>query len=97
MGLTGATGPTGAQGTQGSPGATGPSGPTGAAGAVGAVAAAAEDGPMTLDAGGPGDRFDMLEETVQACLRMWEGEHGSDIPFSGKHVRIERPLNLPTV
>jgi alkanesulfonate monooxygenase SsuD/methylene tetrahydromethanopterin reductase-like flavin-dependent oxidoreductase (luciferase family) len=42
-----------------------------------------------------GDRFDLLEETVQACLRMWEGEHGTEGPFVGKHVRIERPLNLP--
>jgi alkanesulfonate monooxygenase SsuD/methylene tetrahydromethanopterin reductase-like flavin-dependent oxidoreductase (luciferase family) len=22
------------------------------------------------------ERFDLLEETVQACLRMWEGDHG---------------------
>jgi F420-dependent oxidoreductase-like protein len=42
-----------------------------------------------------GDRFDLLEETVQACLRMWEGDKGADEPFIGKHVRIERPLNLP--
>lgn len=41
------------------------------------------------------ERFDLLEETVQACLRMWEGEHGGDQPFVGAHVRIERPLNLP--
>jgi alkanesulfonate monooxygenase SsuD/methylene tetrahydromethanopterin reductase-like flavin-dependent oxidoreductase (luciferase family) len=26
---------------------------------------------------------------------MWEGEHGGEQPFIGKHVRIERPLNLP--
>jgi len=42
-----------------------------------------------------GERFDLLEETVQACLRMWEGDHGADEPFVGKHVRIERPLNMP--
>jgi F420-dependent oxidoreductase-like protein len=42
-----------------------------------------------------GDRFDLLEETVQACLRMWEGDKGADEPFIGKHVRIERPLNVP--
>lgn len=41
------------------------------------------------------DRFDLLDETVQACLRMWEGDHGDDQPFAGKHVRIERALNLP--
>jgi F420-dependent oxidoreductase-like protein len=42
-----------------------------------------------------GERFDLLEETVQACLRMWEGDRGADEPFVGKHVRIERPLNMP--
>ncbi|HEY2599488.1 MAG TPA: TIGR03560 family F420-dependent LLM class oxidoreductase [Candidatus Dormibacteraeota bacterium] len=42
-----------------------------------------------------GERFDLLEETVQACLRMWEGDQGADGPFVGKHVRIERALNLP--
>jgi F420-dependent oxidoreductase-like protein len=41
-----------------------------------------------------GERFDLLEETVQACLRMWEGEQGGE-PFTGKHVRMERPLNVP--
>jgi len=41
------------------------------------------------------ERFDLLEETVQACLRMWEGDHGADEPFIGKHVRIERALNVP--
>jgi F420-dependent oxidoreductase-like protein len=42
-----------------------------------------------------GERFDLLEETVEACLRMWEGEHGGDEPFIGARVRIERPLNVP--
>jgi alkanesulfonate monooxygenase SsuD/methylene tetrahydromethanopterin reductase-like flavin-dependent oxidoreductase (luciferase family) len=42
-----------------------------------------------------GERFDLLEETVHACLRMWEGDHGADEPFIGKHVRMERPLNVP--
>jgi F420-dependent oxidoreductase-like protein len=42
-----------------------------------------------------GERFDLLEETVRACLRMWEGERGAEQPFAGRHVRIERPLNLP--
>lgn len=42
-----------------------------------------------------GDRFALLEETVQACLRMWAGERGDERPFRGAHVRIERPLNLP--
>lgn len=42
-----------------------------------------------------GERFEILDETVQACLRMWQGKHGSDEPFHGQHIRMERPLNLP--
>jgi len=38
------------------------------------------------------ERMEVLEDTIQACLRMWdEGEE----PFEGKHVRLERPLNSP--
>jgi alkanesulfonate monooxygenase SsuD/methylene tetrahydromethanopterin reductase-like flavin-dependent oxidoreductase (luciferase family) len=42
-----------------------------------------------------GERFDLVEETVQVCLRMWEGEQGDGQPFLGKHVRLERALNVP--
>jgi F420-dependent oxidoreductase-like protein len=42
-----------------------------------------------------GERFDLLEETVQACLRMWDGERGDERPYRGAHVQLERPLNLP--
>lgn len=42
-----------------------------------------------------GERFDILAETVQACLRMWEGEHGDERPFHGRYVQMERPLNVP--
>ncbi len=42
-----------------------------------------------------GQRFDIVEETVRACLEMWEGEGGSERAFEGKHVRIGRALNLP--
>jgi len=42
-----------------------------------------------------GQRFEILEETVQACLRMWDGERGDERPFHGSHVHLERPLNLP--
>src|SRR5215212_7377752 len=38
------------------------------------------------------ERFEMLEETVQVCLRMWSGD---ERPFDGKHYRLERPLNVP--
>lgn len=41
------------------------------------------------------ERFEMLEETLQICLRMWSGEHGDERPFEGTHYRLERPLNLP--
>jgi len=41
------------------------------------------------------ERFEQLEETVQICLRMWSGERGDERPFTGKHFRLERPLNLP--
>jgi F420-dependent oxidoreductase-like protein len=42
-----------------------------------------------------GERCELLEETVQVCLRMWAGEQGDERPFHGKHARLERPLNLP--
>jgi F420-dependent oxidoreductase-like protein len=40
-------------------------------------------------------RFELLEETVQICLRMWQGERGDERPFQGKYYQLERPLNLP--
>ena len=42
-----------------------------------------------------GERFDLVEETVRACLEMWAGERGSEQAFEGKHVRLGRALNLP--
>jgi alkanesulfonate monooxygenase SsuD/methylene tetrahydromethanopterin reductase-like flavin-dependent oxidoreductase (luciferase family) len=42
-----------------------------------------------------GERFDLLEETIRACLEMWEGEQGSGRAFGGSHVRLGRALNLP--
>ncbi len=38
------------------------------------------------------ERYEMLEETLQICLRMWSGD---ERPFEGEHYRLERPLNLP--
>lgn len=40
-------------------------------------------------------RFDLLEETVQACLRMWAGSSGDGEPLVGNHVRLGRALNVP--
>jgi F420-dependent oxidoreductase-like protein len=41
------------------------------------------------------ERFGMLEETLQICLRMWDGEQGDDRPYSGTHFQLERTLNVP--
>jgi len=41
------------------------------------------------------DRFEMLEEMLQICLHMWQGEQGDAHPFEGKHYRIAHPINLP--
>ncbi len=41
------------------------------------------------------ERYERLEEILQICLRMWQGEQGDQHPYEGKHYRIERPLNLP--
>jgi len=41
------------------------------------------------------ERYERLEEILQICLRMWQGEQGDQRPYEGKHYRIEHPLNLP--
>lgn len=41
------------------------------------------------------ERYEMLEETLQICLRMWSGARGDERPFAGKHYQVGRPLNLP--
>lgn len=41
------------------------------------------------------ERFEMLEETLQICLRMWSGDRGDERPFKGRHYQLERPLNQP--
>lgn len=40
-------------------------------------------------------RFEMVEETLQVCLRLWDGEQGDERPYEGEHYRLDRPLNLP--
>lgn len=42
-----------------------------------------------------GERFALLEETVEVCLRMWAGEQGDEQPFHGRYLQLERPLNVP--
>jgi F420-dependent oxidoreductase-like protein len=41
------------------------------------------------------ERYERLEEMLQICLLMWQGEHGSEQVFEGKHYQVKRPLNLP--
>jgi F420-dependent oxidoreductase-like protein len=41
------------------------------------------------------ERFETLEETLQICLQMWEGEHGADRPYESSHFHLERTLNAP--
>ena len=41
------------------------------------------------------ERYEMLEETLQICLRMWSGEHGDERPFTSKHYHLEHLRNQP--
>jgi F420-dependent oxidoreductase-like protein len=41
------------------------------------------------------ERYQMLEETVQICLRMWSGDHGDEGAFAGTQYRLGRLLHLP--
>jgi F420-dependent oxidoreductase-like protein len=38
------------------------------------------------------DRYGMLDEAVQICLRLWSGD---ETPFDGAHYQLGRPLNVP--
>ena len=40
-------------------------------------------------------RYQLLEETLQVCLRMWDGEHGDDQPYHGATVQLARARNPP--
>ena len=42
-----------------------------------------------------GERFELLEETLQIALAMFEGEYGSDGTFDGRHYHATRLLNSP--
>lgn len=41
------------------------------------------------------DRFEMLEETVQICLGMWQNEYGSREPYNGRQFQLDQLLNSP--
>ncbi|NAS21071.1 TIGR03560 family F420-dependent LLM class oxidoreductase [Herbidospora sp. NEAU-GS84] len=38
------------------------------------------------------ERFEQLEEALQICHRMWDGDES---PYPGRHFQLERPLNSP--
>ncbi|WP_091671571.1 LLM class F420-dependent oxidoreductase [Amycolatopsis marina] len=38
------------------------------------------------------ERFELLEDALQYCLRMWDD---TEEPFAGRHVNAERMLNVP--
>src|SRR5262249_59280467 len=40
-------------------------------------------------------RFELLEETLQICLRMWDGEPGDDRSFPGRYFQLARTLHVP--
>ena len=42
-----------------------------------------------------GERFEMLEETLQIAHGMWQGERGSEEAFRGRLFQAERLLNSP--
>lgn len=50
---------------------------------------------LGLPFGPIGERFDVVEDVIEVCLRMWAGEHGDDRPFDGRRTRIGRALNVP--
>jgi len=42
-----------------------------------------------------GERFEMLEETLQIAHGMWQGERGTEGQHNGRHYRASRLLNSP--
>jgi F420-dependent oxidoreductase-like protein len=40
-------------------------------------------------------RFELLEDALEMCTRLWSGEHGDDGAFHGHHVDATRMLQLP--
>ena len=44
---------------------------------------------------GTATRYELLEDALEFCTRMWVGAHGDDGGFDGHHVHAHRLLNLP--
>ncbi len=42
-----------------------------------------------------GQRFEMLDETLQIAHQMWQGERGSEAEFHGRHYDATRLMNSP--
>ena len=40
-------------------------------------------------------RYELLEDVLEVCTRMWAGDQGEDGPFPGRHVTAGRLLNVP--
>ncbi|HEV8299267.1 MAG TPA: LLM class F420-dependent oxidoreductase [Acidimicrobiales bacterium] len=40
-------------------------------------------------------RYELLEDALEVCTRMWAGEQGEDGAFDGHHVHAARLLNVP--
>jgi F420-dependent oxidoreductase-like protein len=40
-------------------------------------------------------RYELLEDALELCTRMWSGEQGDEARFSGRHVTATRLLNVP--
>jgi F420-dependent oxidoreductase-like protein len=40
-------------------------------------------------------RYELLEDALEVCTRMWAGDQGEDGPFNGHHVSATRLLNVP--
>ena len=42
-----------------------------------------------------GERFEMLDETLQIAHQMWQGERGTEGRFDGRHYQARRLMNSP--
>ncbi len=42
-----------------------------------------------------GERFEMLEETLQIAHQMWQGDRGTEGRFDGRHYQARRLMNSP--